>query len=119
MFSADKEFCIFVLHVLSLAVAVISLGLRYSRLRTTYYLTLGTLLFYQQRKAAVTFEQFVHPMDAIFLSLWQQTDEGRNPEAIRNPLCRDPLIGLVRDLRYELNLVLKSLSPPPVLSLCS
>ncbi|KAL8448465.1 hypothetical protein Emed_003799 [Eimeria media] len=72
---------------------------RYSRLRTTYYLTLGTLLFYQQRKPAVTFEQFVQPMDTIFLSLWQQTEEGRNPAAIRNPLCRDPLIGLVRDLR--------------------
>ncbi|KAL8437804.1 hypothetical protein ACSSS7_000685 [Eimeria intestinalis] len=73
---------------------------RYSRLRTTYYLTLGTLLFYQQRKPAVTFEQFVQPMDAIFLSLWQQTEEGRNPAAIRNPLCRDPLIGLVRDLSW-------------------
>ncbi|KAL8445746.1 hypothetical protein Emag_005033 [Eimeria magna] len=73
---------------------------RYSRLRTTYYLTLGTLLFYQQRKPAVTFEQFVQPMDTIFLSLWQQTEEGRNPAAIRNPLCRDPLIGLVRDLSW-------------------
>ncbi|CDJ66296.1 exportin 7, putative [Eimeria necatrix] len=72
---------------------------RYSRLRTTYYLTLGTLLFYQQQKTTVSFEQFVQPMDAIFLSLWQQTDEGRNPASIRNPLCRDPLIGLVRDLR--------------------
>lgn len=72
---------------------------RYSRLRTTYYLTLGTLLFYQQRKAAVTFEQFVQPMDAIFLSLWRQTEDGGNPGALRNSLCRDPLIGLVRDLR--------------------
>ncbi|PFH35350.1 importin-beta N-terminal domain-containing protein [Besnoitia besnoiti] len=77
----------------------------YGKYRTTYYFTLAKLLFLRigssgsRGTAAEQFEAFMAPMSTVFDQLWQQTADGTNVQALANPQCRAPLIGLVRDLR--------------------
>ncbi|EPR58512.1 importin-beta N-terminal domain-containing protein, partial [Toxoplasma gondii TgCatPRC2] len=78
----------------------------YGKYRTTYYFTLAKLLFLRigssgqgRGTASEQFETFMTPLSAVFDQLWQRTADGTNIQELANPQCREPLIGLVRDLR--------------------
>ena len=47
------------------------------------------------------FEHFMTSMSVLFDMLWRQAGGGTKIEGLRDPSCKEPLIGLVRDLRYQ------------------
>lgn len=80
---------------------------RYGKYRTTYYFTLAKLLFLSMGSTnsqgrgtpAEQFEAFMAPLATVFDQLWQQAGGGGAVQNLRNSDCRQPLIGIVRDLR--------------------
>ena len=67
-----------------------------SRNRTTFYYTLGSLIFLEADSAAARFKAFIVPLQTTMEALAQQAAD---PAAFRSEPVKRALIGLFRDLR--------------------
>lgn len=67
------------------------------RARTTYYLTLGKLLFMEETPGA--FEAFVDPFDQVLKGIAAARTAAVSIEALKGSVPQDMVVGLFRDLR--------------------
>eukprot|EP00922_Rhytidocystis_sp_ex-Travisia-forbesii_P047010 GHVS01070082.1.p1 GENE.GHVS01070082.1~~GHVS01070082.1.p1 ORF type:complete len:1096 (-),score=137.92 GHVS01070082.1:163-3450(-) len=72
---------------------------RYGKYRTTYYYSLSKLIFMDVREDQSKFDLFMAPQSTVFKTLWDRCERGQNLQALRDGVCKMPLIGLARDLR--------------------
>ncbi len=67
------------------------------RARTTYYLTLGKLLFMEEKPGA--FEAFVDPFDQVLRGIASARTAAVSVQALKGAVHQDMVVGLFRDLR--------------------
>lgn len=67
------------------------------RARTTYYLTLGKLLFMEEKPGA--FEAFVDPFDQVLRGIASARTAAVSAQALKGAVHQDMVVGLFRDLR--------------------
>eukprot|EP00397_Hematodinium_sp_SG-2012_P002865 GEMP01002873.1.p1 GENE.GEMP01002873.1~~GEMP01002873.1.p1 ORF type:complete len:1098 (+),score=232.07 GEMP01002873.1:197-3490(+) len=70
---------------------------KFGKYRTSYYHTLGKLLFLEIRDNKAEFEAFMQPQAQVIDLLWSSAQA--NPQSLRTPESKHALIGLCRDLR--------------------
>lgn len=68
-----------------------------ARSRTTFYLTLGRLLYMQDAPGA--FENFVAPFDQVLSAIASASSTATTPDALKAAVPEETVIGIFRDLR--------------------